>query len=213
MEIQKKLSRLSPRSRNFSKLTRTTSQRWQFELGMRNSEVTSKRPLALMVKSCSASLILRQRKSIWQSCIWKIPLPWIKRTISLSKHGKLCRMIQNWHEYLAKLPFKKRNTAVLFNCCKKAAARIRWTRRASTTWACLIWSLSKSPKPHRTWNARWQLGFRSRLLRTPGGCSLKQKLNDEDDHGLHGWVRIKRRRREGFCLLVFRIREIRVIRG
>src|SRR5436190_17544562 len=93
-------------------------------------------------------------------------------------------MIQNWHEYLAKLTFKKRNTAVLFNCCKKAAARIRWTRRASTTWACLIWSLSKSPKPHRTWKARWQLGSRSRLLRTPGGCSLKQKLNDKDDHGL-----------------------------
>ncbi len=38
-------------------------------------------------------------------------------------------------------------------------------------------------------------------------------LADKDDHGLHGWVRIKRRRREGFCLLVFPIREIRVIRG
>src|SRR5262249_23204281 len=100
-------------------------------------------------------------------------------TISLSKHGKRCRMIQNWHEHLVKLAFKKRNTAVLFNCCKKAAARIRWTPRASTTWACLIWSLSKSPKPNRTWNARWQLGFRSRLLPRPGGCSPKQKLNDE----------------------------------
>ena len=38
-------------------------------------------------------------------------------------------------------------------------------------------------------------------------------LADKDDHGLHGWVRIKRRRRKGFCLLVFPIREIRVIRG
>jgi hypothetical protein len=43
-------------------------------------------------------------------------------------------------------------------------------------------------------------------------------LADKDDHGLHGaysaeaagaakagWVRIKRRRREGFCLLVFQV--------
>ena len=74
---------------------------------------------------------------------------------------------------------KKGIRLVLFNCCKKAAARIRWTRRAFTTWACLIWSLSKSPRPYRTSNARWQLGFRSRLRRRPSGCSLKQKLNDE----------------------------------
>jgi hypothetical protein len=45
------------------------------------------------------------------------------------------------------------------------------------------------------------------------GKALSHGVNlgraDKDDHGLHRWVRIKRRRRQGFCLLVFPIREIR----
>src|SRR5712691_11563855 len=73
-------------------------------------------------------------------------------------------MIPHWPEHWAKLAFRKRTSGVLCNYCKKAAARIRWTRRASITWGCLTCSLSKSPKPRRPWNVHWQLGFRSRLF-------------------------------------------------
>ena len=104
---------------------------------------------------------------------------WIQPTNSLSKHEKLCRMILNWREPSAKYPTREKIILVLFNCCRRVPVRPRWTPRGPTTWGHLSCSLSKSPKPHRPWNARWQLGFRSRLLRRPSGCSLKQKLNDE----------------------------------
>src|SRR5438876_11339329 len=85
-------------------------------------------------------------------------------------------MIPYWPEHWAKLAFRKRTTDALFNYCKKAAARIRWTRRASTIWGRPTCSLSKSPKPRMPWNVRWQLGFRSRLLQKPsaGWLSTRQ---------------------------------------
>src|SRR4029077_17130248 len=105
-----------------------------------------------------------------------IPEAWTKPTIWLSKRGRLCPMIPHWPEYWAKLAFRKRTTDALSNYCKKAAARIRWTRKASITWGCPTCSLSKSPKPKRPWNVRWQLDLRNRLLQMPSDCLLNQRL-------------------------------------
>src|SRR6266403_1535654 len=98
--------------------------------------------------------------------------------IWLSKLGRLCRMIPNWPEHSAKLAFRKRTSGALCNYCKKAAARIRWTRTASITWGCLTCSLSKSLKPRRPWKVRWQLGFRSRLLQKPSAAWLSPRQSN-----------------------------------
>src|SRR4029077_20999882 len=87
-------------------------------------------------------------------------------------------MIPHWPEHSAKLAFRKRTTGALSNYCKKAAARIRWTRKASITWGYLTCSLRKSPKPRRPWNVRWQPGFRSRLLQKPSAGWLSPRQNN-----------------------------------
>src|SRR5580765_6387777 len=88
-------------------------------------------------------------------------------------------MIQNSREPSAKYPTRERIILVLFNCCGRVPVRPRWTPRGHITWGHLNCSLTKSPKPQRPWNARWRLGFRSRLLRISNGCSRKQRLNEE----------------------------------
>ena len=118
-------------------------------------------------------------KSAWRICIWMIRQLWIQPTNSLSKHEKLCRMILNWREPSAKYPTREKIILVLFNCCGRVPVRPRWTPRGPTTWGHRQLQQAKAPSHRGPGTARWQLGFRSRLLRMPGGCSLKQKLNDE----------------------------------